>query len=48
MSVFLKKLYTKVGMFGDNTQHHIWWKPITAYEHKHLNWEIRSAYPNHF
>lgn len=28
---------TKVGIIGDNTQHHIWWKPNTAYKHKLLN-----------
>ena len=27
---------TKVEMFGHNAQHHIWWKPNTACQHKYL------------
>ena len=27
---------TKVEMFGHNVQHHVWQKPNTVYQHKHL------------
>ena len=34
-------LWTKVEIFGHNAQQHVWRKPNTAYQHKHLiRWRV--------
>lgn len=38
---------TQMETFGHNKQHHIWWKPTTAYQHEHLIKSVIKSTMNH-